>query len=1000
MAAASPASLSLTPGFLPAQLSSPTQKYKFNPFPSIFGFTDKRTCHILLRVNKSWKQALAPFTLPLLATENRIPSGGKEYRIMRSFTRAQIHEIAKVGLVIPFPAGEKILHFPRLAQGNFGEFCIARELGKEKWCGVKITKGDQAIDAEAMIQKTLRGRPHILSADSTYKAISPTGEVTLYQFMALAGLGSTDKLLPILSRCDAVFNEQALSCIGRAMFIGLISMHASGFCHLDMKPQNIAVGETVQLIDFGCSAPLRGLDIRKKNGDMDFYSPERWLAERFSEYPECDGIKVDAWAAGMTLLILAGHDAIKLFSQMKKIAFYKGKLDDIRIALSQYVHGQLTTIESLCMPPKDSFWELIKNLLHPDPSKRISPTVATLHPWIKNMAPKKRYEQVIGYLRESVQVEQAACPQASLYTVRSPQDLPLPEWSSYIGRGIQKKIDEYISDLSSEAYAKEAPQLVIKGKAGVGKSHLLTHLIHHGKTKYEFDLRLWFRQANKPELLEEQYRILARELGLIETGGSAEDAIREVHHYLNTYHDRHHGKHWIAVFDDAVSLTSLAPYLPKSGGQILITTCSTHWKNAMGMDVMSEAGACALVEKLLMRKDPHALELCTALFNLPLAIVKACAYIRSYPRPLKITEFISCLKGRRELLDEGDQLFGKKIPDHVTHVWSTIRFSILENLPNTMVSNPISFLSNKDRASTASASRSLHKYVKQVPVAIFSVRGIESLIPYIFVKRHPYAARYTMSQVLETVSKTPAMLDQLRQAIASQFAPSLTAVPTLTWIFDLKREFPAFNVIDESVWENYTNLADLGIDPRGAEPITPEMITTLRGLLTTLLPLVEEGAGVTLLTLPRGLTIEKLNLLASKPSGKTPPLEIDGFKSMWGQFGNIPVNKTHRVLIMNGNMKETRSLPVDLQRELVIKKGYVLPTILSFTTLAILTHVRSFSEPYVRLFPDHPKTWALCSEEFDKSPINFGSFSNKGPRIRPYGFAVDRERGIALQRTL
>jgi len=394
--------------------------------------------------------------LPRLPSEEYLPGSHDQYCIKRSLHRAEAEAILKqTGVEIPFPLGENFLENYSLGHGAFGEFCIGYAWQKAHYVGIKITLGANAVEAEATIQTALSKQPHIMPALDMYRAINPDGQVALYQFMELAGLGSADKLKTPLSRLDGTFKEQLLFCLADGLLQGLSEMHQAGFCHLDIKPNNLAVQHdgTVRLIDFGCSAKMKGqtLDIREENGDIAYFSPERMLGCSAIRPTQCDGTKIDAWAAGLTLLVLANpkptEDLEEIFIEMQDLLIHP----DAEHRLHHYVHTQLAKISALKNPIQDSCEALILSLLTLHPDKRLSPSQALQHPWFKKMklTAEVSLKEVVGYLREFVQTQQrtkrSQKKSEKTFEALSPQDLPLPHFTSFVERpGLQGQLEKLL----------------------------------------------------------------------------------------------------------------------------------------------------------------------------------------------------------------------------------------------------------------------------------------------------------------------------------------------------------------------------------------------------------------------------------------------------------------------------------------------------------------------------------------------------------------------------
>ena len=68
-------------------------------------------------------------------------------------------------------------------------------------------------------------------------------------------------LAAVLKARGGLLSEADARVVGRNILRGLRSMHANGYAHLDVKPDNIGVAEegdldTLVLMDFDCAEPL------------------------------------------------------------------------------------------------------------------------------------------------------------------------------------------------------------------------------------------------------------------------------------------------------------------------------------------------------------------------------------------------------------------------------------------------------------------------------------------------------------------------------------------------------------------------------------------------------------------------------------------------------------------------------------------------------------------------------------------------------------------------
>ena len=97
---------------------------------------------------------------------------------------------------------------------------------------------------------------------------------------------------------------------------------------------------------------------------------------------------------------------------------------------------------------------------------------------------------------------------------------------------------------------------------------------------------------------------------------------------------------------------------------------------------------------------------------------------------------------------------------------------------------------------------------------------------------------------------------------------------------------------------------------------------------------VEDNAGLTLLTMTKGLTLNQLVVIAEKARIKVSvPDEISI------ELGDVPVEHTYRIVITNNVFINSRVKSYDKQQELVLEIGCEMPTVQEYVALCIFTKV-------------------------------------------------------------
>jgi hypothetical protein len=201
----------------------------------------------------------------------------------------------------------------------------------------------------------------------------------------------------------------------------------------------------------------------------------------------------------------------------------------------------------------------------------------------------------------------------------------------------------------------------------------------------------------------------------------------------------------------------------------------------------------------------------------------------------------------------------------------------------------------------------------------------------------------------------------------------LASDATLWNAFDLRKISSSLDVYNESNWLADVDCPKYGLvvgdePPLDQRQAIPRLISSLSSVE------IEGDAGGTLLTLLQGLTIKKLIALAGLPKLGN----ITKFRYVWDQIlnelGDIPVDKTYRILITNNILKKSRNQSVSDQKALVNKNGCEMPRVLEAMALLVVTFMGSGK----RLYTDWPLTYTRCAEQVAGHQAVVGGFSLNG----------------------
>ena len=304
-------------------------------------------------------------------------ANGHRYALINKIKSEEAGKLFQdTGIQVSFVEGERKAKFI-LGEGQFGKVRLARFLDSAnsqqqiQFVGVKKIKGKEKIEAsrnEALLQFQLKGRPNIMPLLDSVDSKSSADELALYQFMPLAGFGNGRVLKTKLAWLDDIsLKNKILVHTAKALLTGNQAMHELQIYHLDNKPDNFVIYKEgkIEIIDFGCAIQVKNPLVPKVNGDTRYFSPERLQCSREqTQNSAFDASKADAWALGVTLWELAIGDYP--FDKETKT------LDRIKLWDGPYFEEKLKAISDLKTLASEGYMELVKGLLNPDATKRVS----------------------------------------------------------------------------------------------------------------------------------------------------------------------------------------------------------------------------------------------------------------------------------------------------------------------------------------------------------------------------------------------------------------------------------------------------------------------------------------------------------------------------------------------------------------------------------------------------------------------------------------------------
>ena len=127
---------------------------------------------------------------------------------------------------------------------------------------------------------------------------------------------------------EKIFSENDTRIIIRQTCRGLVYLHKMGYCHGDLKPENIMfqrndIGITIKIIDFGLSKNMKDGSCVTHCGTEIYAAPEVLEHQPYN-------VKVDCWSLGVVMYILLcgfapfrgeNNDSESLYSKIIKVQY-------------------------------------------------------------------------------------------------------------------------------------------------------------------------------------------------------------------------------------------------------------------------------------------------------------------------------------------------------------------------------------------------------------------------------------------------------------------------------------------------------------------------------------------------------------------------------------------------------------------------------------------------------------------------------------------------------
>lgn len=321
---------------------------------------------------------------------------------------------------------------------------------------------------------------------------------------------------------------------------------------------------------------------------------------------------------------------------------------------------KILTLLPLSYDDKKQTWEIALAGLHALKCTQVSPAISNLQISCKSSKALGKEEEDLPKIPSGANLffsfENSALGDAkfAILTTNKPSEMTawrLPTTNPYFIP--RPALTEEMKDkLTTQLAHEKRAELVLaaaSGMGGIGKTELARYFITEPSLSSDYSSRFWFYATSTSELRNEFYD-LAVHLGFIEPKKYVED--KELIQLLHGWFNRNRG--WLIVFDNADDYNSIAEWVPKEGGSVLITTREPNPgtlidKQIVKVLLLKEEEAIDWLYQLAQRDQSTATESerkaarelvgNLGLGYLPLAIAQAAGYLREQ-RQVTIEEYL------------------------------------------------------------------------------------------------------------------------------------------------------------------------------------------------------------------------------------------------------------------------------------------------------------------------------------------------------------------------
>ena len=302
--------------------------------------------------------------------------------------QSNYHNFSKDDLVL----NNKYIIKDLISSGSTAEVykCIDIETGLPKAAKIfqKISINGFKTEAEIMEKISEINSSSLMKCYESGIKFLTQQEKSIQKMYAILELGNHGSLFDTLIKTEKGFSEEVCKYIFLEILNGIEDMHKNGFCHRDIKSENIVLcGDNyeIKLCDFGYSTKFIDNNNQKKKLDEPKGTPY-YAAPEMHEGKEYEGDKVDIFSLGALLFVL----------MTKKFGFLKATIDNISMDYKKILYKLIKTkqyqkywkiLEKKCQinSLSENFKNLFLKMVAYKPEER--PTIDEIKndEWLKDM---------------------------------------------------------------------------------------------------------------------------------------------------------------------------------------------------------------------------------------------------------------------------------------------------------------------------------------------------------------------------------------------------------------------------------------------------------------------------------------------------------------------------------------------------------------------------------------------------------------------------------------